>query len=129
MSIERAEALKKELTDQWVRVASPAPELKRFADCVGLVKTVNMNCQALVEFHGDKDVSWYDIAPEYLTITDKPEEKPAAKTRRSAKPSAAKISNSVSQSGVPAAEEPKSNSSSSQSSSAAIRSDSQQHKD
>lgn len=78
MSIERAEQLKRELTDQWVRVAATAPELKRFANSVGQVRTVNMNCRALVEFFGDKDDSWYDIAPEFLTVTDKPEPKPKA---------------------------------------------------
>ena len=121
MSIKRAEALKKELTDQWVRVVSSTPELQRFANCVGQVKTVNMNCQALVEFFGDKDVSWYDIAPEYLTITDKPEDKPAVKARRSVKPSAVKTSNLESEAAAPAAK--------GDSPLDAIRSDSHPHKD
>lgn len=129
MSIERAEALKKELTDQWVRVSSPAPELQRFANCVGQVKTVNMNCQALVEFFGDKDVSWYDIAPEYLTITEKPEEKPAAKSFRSAKPSAVKPSKLESEAGKLAVEESVVKDSSVKSALDAIRSDSPQAKD
>lgn len=87
MSMERAEELKKQLTDQWVRVTSTTPELKRFANSIGQVRTVNMNCRALVEFFGDKDVSWYDIAPEFLEITDKPDEEqsspPAGKSRKS----------------------------------------------
>lgn len=90
MTIERAEALKKELTDQWVRVESTAPELKRFANSVGQVRTVNMNCRALVEFFGDKDESWYDIAPEFLTITDKPIETPVSSARKSVKTAAVK---------------------------------------
>lgn len=87
MSMERAEELKRQLTDQWVRVTSTTPELKRFANSIGQVRTVNMNCRALVEFFGDKDVSWYDIAPEFLEITDKPDEEqsspPAGKSRKS----------------------------------------------
>ena len=51
-TIEKAERLKKELTDKWVVVAANAPELKRFANLTGKVKTVNMSCRALVEFDG-----------------------------------------------------------------------------
>lgn len=97
MSIERAEQLKKELTDQWVRVVSDEPELKRFANSVGQVRTVNMNCRALVEFFGDKDESWYDIAPETLEITDKPDPKPVSKVRKAPKSAVVKQSAAVKQ--------------------------------
>ncbi len=70
MSIERAEQLKKELTDKWVVVNSGVPELRRFEKLTGRVKTVNMNCRALVEFDGSVDISWYDIDPGALTVVD-----------------------------------------------------------
>jgi hypothetical protein len=78
MSIEQAEQLKTELTDKWVVVDKNIPELRRFAGLTGKVKTVNMNCQALVEFYGQEDIGWYDIGTTFLTVVDKPVEKPAA---------------------------------------------------
>jgi hypothetical protein len=81
MSIKLAEQLKKELTDKYVVVAKTVPELKRFANLTGFVKTVNMNGRALVQFDGPEDIGWYDIAPEYLTVVDAPQvkQKPHAK--------------------------------------------------
>ncbi len=76
-TIEKAERLKKELTDKWVVVAN-APELKRFANLTGKVKTVNMSCRALVEFDGPVDIGWYDIDTSYLTVVDAPQPKKAA---------------------------------------------------
>ena len=78
MSIEQAEQLKTELTDKWVVVDKNIPELRRFAGLTGKDKTVNMNCQALVEFYGQEDIGWYDIGTTFLTVVDKPVEKPAA---------------------------------------------------
>lgn len=78
MSIEQAEQLKTDLTDKWVVVDKNIPELRRFAGLTGKVKTVNMNCQALVEFHGQEDIGWYDIGTTFLTVVDKPVEKPKA---------------------------------------------------
>ncbi|MEZ6063327.1 MAG: hypothetical protein R3C19_23515 [Planctomycetaceae bacterium] len=94
MSIERAEQLKRELTDKWVVVAAATPELRRFAEYTGRVKTVNMNCRALVEFDGPVDISWYDIDPAFLTVVDAPKPKkdagshakPAAKAAPESKP-------------------------------------------
>lgn len=77
-TIEKAERLKKELTDKWVVVAANAPELKRFANLTGKVKTVNMSCRALVEFDGPVDIGWYDIDTSYLTVVDAPQPKKAA---------------------------------------------------
>ena len=88
MSIERAEQLKSELTDKWVVVAPNLPELRRFSALTGKVKTVNMNCRALVEFDGPEDISWYDIDPLFLTVVDEP--RPKAKVAEKAKPSAKK---------------------------------------
>ena len=94
MSIERAEKLKDLLTDKFVVVDSDVPELKRFQNWTGKVRTVNMNCRALVEFDGPVDIGWYDIDPDYLKVVDAPVKKvvpPAAKSAPSeAKPAAAK---------------------------------------
>ena len=78
MSIEQAEQLKTELTDKWVVVDKNIPELRRFAGMTGKVKTVNMNCQALVEFHDQEDIGWYDIGTTFLTVVDEPVAKPKA---------------------------------------------------
>lgn len=90
MSIERAEQLKKELTDKWVVVKSGIPELRRFEKLTGQVRTVNMNCRALVQFDGPEDIGWYDIDPSCLTVVDgpRPKEKPAAPEKK--KPAATK---------------------------------------
>ncbi len=93
MSIELAEKLKTKLTDQWVVVDAGVPELKRFSQWTGKVKTVNMNGRALVEFDGPVDISWYDIDPAYLTVVDGPRPKKAPehapKAAAPAKPAAA----------------------------------------
>ena len=93
MSIELAEKLKQKLTDKWVVVDPAAPELKRFANWTGKVKTVNMNGRALVEFDGPVDIGWYDIDPAFLTVVEGPKPKaapaPAKKEAPAAKPAAA----------------------------------------
>lgn len=86
MSIEQAEQLKRELTDKWVVVADQIPELRRFASLTGKVKTVNMNCRALVEFDGPEDISWYDIDPQFLTVVDEPRPKKEAAPEAKAEP-------------------------------------------
>lgn len=92
MVAQSIESLKHEYTDKYVMVDASRPELARFRDVVGQVKTVNMSGRALVEFLDyHLNIGWYDIAPEFLKIVDKPlpkEEKPAAK--KEAKPAAAK---------------------------------------
>jgi hypothetical protein len=98
MSIELAEKLKAKLTDKWVTVDGSAPELRRFANWTGKVKTVNMNCRALVEFDGPVDIGWYDIDPAFLTVVDGPRPKevkakaaaPAAEAKKPAAPAATK---------------------------------------
>ena len=96
MSIDRAEQLKEKLTDKYVVVDASIPELRRFANWTGRVKTVNMSCRALVEFDGPVDIGWYDINPDYLTVVDGPRPKaapaakaPAAKTPAAAAPATA----------------------------------------
>ena len=58
VSIERCEELKREWIDQFVKVNPERPELKRFADLLGRVITVNYNGKAIVDF---ADGGWYDI--------------------------------------------------------------------
>jgi hypothetical protein len=74
---------KRQYTDKYVMVDPSRPELARFKDIVGQVKTVNMSGRALVEFMDyHLNVGWYDIDPEFLKVVDKPPpkvEKPAAK--------------------------------------------------
>jgi hypothetical protein len=84
MSFEQQiEQLKRQYTDKYCLVDGTRPELARFKDVVGRIKTVNMSGRALVEFDEyHLNIGWYDIAPEYLKVMDeappKPE-KPAAK--------------------------------------------------
>lgn len=88
MSIDTAEQLKREWTDKYVTVHEGVPELRRFVGFVGQVKTVNMNCRALVEFNSPEDISWYDIDPSFLTVTQAPVETTGA--QKTAKNSAGK---------------------------------------
>ena len=52
------EDLKREWTDQLVTVNTACPELRRFANIVGRVVTVNWNGKAVIDF---QDGGWYDI--------------------------------------------------------------------
>jgi hypothetical protein len=94
---EQIEKMKRQYTDKYVVVDATRPELARFRDAVGRVKTVNMSGRALVEFDDyHLNIGWYDIDPEFLTVVDKPPpkapkaeaKKPAAKAE--AKPAVAK---------------------------------------
>jgi hypothetical protein len=89
MPFDQIETKKREYTDKYVMVDASRPELARFRDIVGQVKTVNMSGRALVEFMDyHLNIGWYDIDPDYLKIVDKPApkvakpeaKKPAAKT-------------------------------------------------
>jgi hypothetical protein len=97
MVFDQIEKKKREYTDKYVMVDASRPELARFRDVVGQVKTVNMNGRVLVEFMDyHLNVGWYDIDPEFLKVVEKPPpkaEKPAAKkpaAKAEAKPAAAK---------------------------------------
>lgn len=85
------EQLKAEWTDKYVVVASSAPELARFAETTGTVRTVNMNGRCLVEFDQYNNVGWYDIDPSHLKIVTEPLPKPEkpAPAKAAAKPVAA----------------------------------------
>ena len=81
------ERLKADWTDKYVVVNCSAPELARFAQATGQVKTVNMNGRCLVEFDQFNNIGWYDIDPTALKIVPKPEPKPA--TEKQEKPAKA----------------------------------------
>lgn len=97
MFTDQIDKLKSQYTDKYVVVDGSRPELARFRDITGQVKTVNMSGRALVEFQDyHLNIGWFDIAPEFLKVIDKPlpkfekpkaEKKPAAKAE--AKPAAA----------------------------------------
>ena len=64
MFADKIEQMKRDYTDKYVLVDGARPELARFRDVVGRVKTVNMNGRALVEFDDyHLNIGWYDIAP------------------------------------------------------------------
>jgi pyruvate/2-oxoglutarate dehydrogenase complex dihydrolipoamide acyltransferase (E2) component len=95
MVFPNIEKIKQDYTDKYVMVDPQRPELARFADVVGQVKTVNMSGRALVEFLDyHLNIGWYDIELEFLKVVDKPlpkpkeEKKPAPKAE--AKPAAVK---------------------------------------
>jgi hypothetical protein len=76
---EEIERLKRQYTDQYVVVDATRPELARFKDIVGQIKTINFSGRALVEFDADNNCGWYDIDPAFLKVVDKPPPKPAEK--------------------------------------------------
>jgi hypothetical protein len=63
------QALQREWTDQFVTVNAERPELRRFANIVGRVVTVNWNGKAVIDF---QDGGWYDItaSTEFLKRLD-----------------------------------------------------------
>ncbi len=66
VTMERCEQLRREWTDQFVKVNPNRPELRRFVkkhdkpdeDLIGRVITVNYNGKAVIDF---QDGGWYDI--------------------------------------------------------------------
>jgi len=85
---EQVEQLKRQYTGQYVIVDALRPELARFHNMVGQIKTINMSGRALVEFDGDNNRGWYDIAPNCLKVVDKPP--PKADKEKPASPAAPK---------------------------------------
>jgi hypothetical protein len=81
--VDQIDELKRKYTDKYVVVDRERPELARFRDTYGQVKTVNMSGRALVEFADyHLNIGWYDIDPSYLKLIDaplppKPKEAPA----------------------------------------------------
>jgi hypothetical protein len=85
MVFENIEKLKRLYTNKYVVVDGSRPELARFDGATGVVKTVNMNGRALVEFDQWDNIGWYDIELDYLKFTDKPLPKVEKKEERPAK--------------------------------------------
>ncbi|HEX6964069.1 MAG TPA: hypothetical protein VF175_19530, partial [Lacipirellula sp.] len=84
-----AEQLKTQYTDKYVKVDASRPELARFRDVVGQVKTVNMTGRALVEFLDyHLNIGWFDIDVSCLTVVDKPAPKAATDKHAEPKPAA-----------------------------------------
>ncbi len=95
MVFEEIDKLKRDYTDKYVVVDASKPELARFQNAIGLIKTVNMNGRALVEFDQWDNVGWYDIELDFLKVVPKPEPKPAEAKKEAAgkaapKPAASK---------------------------------------
>jgi hypothetical protein len=92
MVMEQIDDLKRRYTDKYVQVDARQPELARFRDVVGQVKTVNMSGRALVEFQDyHVNIGWYDIDPSFLKVVDKPAPKPKeAPAKKAAAPAAKK---------------------------------------
>ena len=90
MVFEHIDKLKREYTDKYVVVDNSRPELRRFDGQTGLVRTVNMNGRALVEFDAYENIGWYDIDIDFLKIIDKPLPKPEPKEQPAKKPAAKK---------------------------------------
>jgi hypothetical protein len=93
---DAVEKLKRQYTDKYVVVDDSRPELKRFKNQTGQVKTINMSGRALVQFDAYNNIGWYDIALDYLKVIDKPLPKPElvadGKSAPTKKPPAAKTS-------------------------------------
>src|SRR5260221_14009746 len=101
---EQNDLLKEQYTDKYVVVDAQRPELARFRDVVGQVKTVNMSGRALVEF-GDYHVNigWYDIDPSFLKVVDKPAPKPKEPpAKKPAAPAAKAAGEGAAATGTPA---------------------------
>jgi hypothetical protein len=71
--VDAIDELKQKYTDKYVVVDGSRPELARFRDTYGTVKTVNMSGRALVEFADyHLNIGWYDIDPSFLKLIDAP---------------------------------------------------------
>jgi hypothetical protein len=93
--VDQIDELKRKYTDKYVVVDKERPELARFRDTYGQVKTVNMSGRALVEFADyHLNIGWYDIDPSFLKLIDqplppKPKEAPEAKKPGGGEPASA----------------------------------------
>jgi hypothetical protein len=89
MNVEQIERLKREYTDKYVAVEPSRPELARFKNVVGQVKTVNMSGRALVEFADyHLNIGWYDIDIDSLKVVERPQPKATEAAKKPAKSAA-----------------------------------------
>lgn len=84
MVSDRIEKLRQEYADKYVVVEGDRPELARFGQTVGQVRTINFSGRALVQFEANNDRGWYDIGLDYLRVVDKPEPKPPKPKKKAA---------------------------------------------
>ncbi|HTQ39806.1 MAG TPA: hypothetical protein VMJ32_12325 [Pirellulales bacterium] len=108
MVFEHIEKLKRAFTDKYVVVDASRPELARFGNATGLIKTVNMNGRALVEFDQFDNIGWYDIELDFLKVVPKPEpkakeEKPAPEKKVAAEKTPAAPKTAAAKPAAPAA--------------------------
>jgi hypothetical protein len=78
------EKLKTQFTDKYVMVDATRPELARFAQLIGQIKTFNYWGRALVRFEG-ADHGWYDLDLAALVFVDPPPPKAAPAKEPAAK--------------------------------------------
>ena len=84
MVSDRIEKLRQEYADKYVVVEGDRPELARFKEVVGQVRTINFSSRALVQFDANNNRGWYDIGLDYLRVVDKPEPKPSEPKKKAA---------------------------------------------
>jgi len=84
MVSDRIEKLRQEYADKYVVVEGERPELARFGQMVGQVRTINFSGRALVQFDANNNRGWYDIGLDYLRVVDKPEPKPPEPKKKAA---------------------------------------------
>ncbi|NQT13742.1 MAG: hypothetical protein HQ582_13395 [Planctomycetes bacterium] len=85
MVSDRIEKLREEYVDKYVVVEGDRPELDRFRQMIGQVKTINFGGRALVQFDGNNNRGWCDIGLDYLKVVDKPEPKPPEPKKKTAR--------------------------------------------
>lgn len=83
MAFEHIGRLQQEYADKHVVVDEHRPELQRFQGLTGVVKTINMNGHALVQFDGYNNIAWYDIDVDYLRVVAPPAPQAAGPAARS----------------------------------------------
>ncbi len=76
MLSDRIEKLKREYTGQRVVIDTQRPDMAQFDHRQGLVRTVNFNGRALVQFDGS-DRGAYDVELDYVKVIDEPKPEPA----------------------------------------------------
>ena len=72
MILENIDELRQQYADKYVVVDPARPELARWADVPGQIKTINQNGYALVQFEG-ADRGWHDIDLAWLKIVEPPQ--------------------------------------------------------